>query len=196
MSRLILGTAEFAPQGYAGYPALSATEIGSILSLAKEGGINILDTADSYDCYADLRLRAKGFCIYTKTRDWKVQLNWGDNELRGILYHYQNVEAPVELPFVHRWVNLGVSVYNKSQLPANVSRILQVPFNLENREFAECFNDYRTVFVRSVFGRGELLKKYSIKECLDFVKAYRPDGVIVGVRSTKELEDILTAWGS
>ncbi len=196
MTQLILGCAEFAPEGYAGKPCPSDKEISSILSLAKEGGITLIDTAESYGCGDTLKRLAKGFCIYTKTRDWKVQLNWGENELRGILYHYIFAEPLVELPFVHRWVNLGVSVYGKWQLPSNTSRILQVPFNIENREFEEVFDDYRTVFVRSVFNRGELLKKYSIKDCLDFVKAYRPDGIIVGVNSTKELEDILTAWGS
>ncbi len=196
MSHLILGCAEFDPYGYGGKYPIALHEIRSILSLAKEGGITLLDTAESYGCTDVLKTEAKGFCVYTKTRDWRVNLNWGDNELRGILYHYQPNEALIELPFVHRWVNLGVSVYDKAQLPANTSRILQVPFNIENRTFEGVFDDYRTVFVRSVFGRGNLLEKYSVKECLDFVKAYRPDGVIVGVNSAKELEKILTAWGS
>lgn len=196
MSQLIIGTAEFSPNGYAGQPYVPLSEVRSILSLAREAGITLLDTAESYGCVEILRKEAKGFCVYTKTRDWRVNLNWGDNELRGILYHYQEMEPVIDLPFVHRWVNLGVSVYNKSQLPSNTSRILQIPFNLENRMFAECFDDYRTVFVRSVFGRGELLKKYSVQECLNFVKAYRPDGVIVGVKTAKELEDILLAWGA
>ncbi len=194
MTNLILGTAEFAHPAYAPHP--DKKEIKRILALAKEGGINILDTADSYECEELLAKEAKGFCIYTKTRNWKVKLNWGDNELRGILYHYQPNESLIELPFVHRWVNLGASVYDLAQLPSNTSRILQVPFNLENRTFQSVFDDYRTVFVRSVFNRGELLTRYSAKECLDFVKAYRPDGVIVGVRSTKELEDILKAWNA
>ncbi len=196
MSHLILGTAEFSLTGYAGKPCLSIGAVRDILKLAKEGGITLLDTAESYGCTDLLQTFAKGFCIYTKTRDWKVQLDWGDNELRGILYHYQPNEAVKDLPFVHRWVNLGASVYDKAQLPSNTSRILQVPFNIENREFEGVFDDYRTVFVRSVFGRGKLLEKYSVKECLDFVKAYRPDGVIVGVNSARELEGILTAWGS
>ncbi len=190
---LVLGTAEFNPRGYAGLPALSDSEKRKILSCAKEIGITLIDTASSYDCEDFIAKEAKGFCIYTKTRDWRVKLDWGDNELRGILYHYQEVESLQNLPFVHRWVNLGVSVYGKHQLPVNTSRILQIPFNLTNRVFEPCFNDYRTVFVRSVFARGELLKEYSIKECLDFVKAYRPDGIIVGVKTANELEDIAKA---
>lgn len=196
MTQLILGTAEFNPEGYTGKPCPSDKEISAILALAREAGITLLDTAESYGCAYTIKKLAKGFCIYTKTRDWKVQLDWGQNELRGILYHYEPNEASLDLPFVHRWVNLGVSVYDRAQLPSNTSRILQVPFNIEKREFEDCFEDFRTVFVRSVFGRGELLKKYSVKECLDFVKSYRADGIIVGASSAKELEQILTAWGS
>lgn len=191
MSQLILGTAEF---GHPDYPQIDRKEIARILACAKEGGITLIDTAESYNCTEILKAEAKGFCIYTKTRNWKVSLDWGDNELRGILYHYRPMENRIELPFVHRWVNLGVSVYDKAQLPSNVQRILQIPFNIENREFAEVFNDYRTVFVRSVFSRGNLLERYSIKECLDFVKAYRPDGIIIGVETSEELEMVLKAW--
>lgn len=135
MTQLILGTAEFNPEGYAGHPALATKEMVKILHCAKEGGINIIDTAWSYYNEHILRDYAKGFCIYTKTRDWHVNLNWGENELRGILYHYQPEEEPKELPFVHRWVNLGVSVYDRAQLPDNKQRIIQVPFNIENRIF-------------------------------------------------------------
>ncbi len=196
MTRLILGCAEFDPLGYAGKQTPSLKEVRSILSLAREGGINMLDTAESYNCANIIRREAKGFCIYTKTRDWRVNLDWGNNELRGILYHYDYAEKPVELPFVHRWVNLGVSVYDERQLPEDNKRILQIPFSLENFSFMGCFRKYRTVFVRSVFNRGECLKKYTVKECLDFVKDYRPDGVIVGVQSAKELNQILKAWGA
>src|ERR1051326_3320527 len=185
--KLILGTAEFNPEGYAGYPALPKKDIKKILDCAKEGGINILDTAESYGCQETLKTLAKGFCIYTKTRDWKVSLDWGDNELRGILYHYKPEEKQVALPFVHRWVNLGVSVYDSEQLPRETTRILKIPFNWENRRFQDCFRTFRTVFVRSVFSRGEMFKQgYSVGDCLWFVKQYRPDGVIVGVKSVKE----------
>lgn len=190
MTQLILGCAQFNPAGYDG-KVLTIKEIRAILDCAKAGGINILDTAESYGCNELLRTIAKGFCIYTKTRDWKVQLDWGKNELRGILYHYQPQESQVELPFVHRWVNLGVSVYDINQLPENKQRIIQVPFNLRNTMFRDVFKEYRTVFVRSVFDRGQLLDEYTIADCLWYVKLYRPDGIIVGVQSVKELEMIL-----
>lgn len=191
MSKLILGTAEFNPEGYGGKLALSVSEINKILDCAKQAGINIIDTAESYNCQEILRTQAKGFCIYTKTRDWKVTLDWGDNELRGILYHYKPEEKQQTLPFVHRWVNLGVSVYDRFQLPEDTSRILQVPFSYLNRKFEDCFANYRTVLVRSVFGNGECLKKHSVKDCLAFVGQFRPDGIIVGVNSSKELEEIV-----
>lgn len=190
---LILGTAEWIPSGYAGKPCPSEKELRRTLALAKEAGIRMIDTAEGYYCYNRLKKYAKGFCIYTKTRDWQVHLDWGENELRGILYHYTQEEKPVELPFIHRWINLGVSVYTREQLPENKMRILQVPFNIENKVFEDVFDTYRTVYIRSVFNRGELLKKYSIKDCLKFVEQYRSDGVIVGVSSAKELEEILKA---
>ena len=192
--RLILGTAELNPDGYAGFSQPSMKEIVKIFACAKEAGINIIDTAESYNCQHIIKELAKGFCIYTKTRDWKVTLDWGDNELRGILYHYRPGEVETKLPFVHRWVNLGVSVYDYEQLPEDVNRIIQVPFNWNNRSFESCFNRYRTVFVRSIFDRGELLKKFSVKEVLWWVKQRRPDGIIVGVKTSRELGEIARAY--
>lgn len=191
---LILGTAEFNPEGYNKQPRVNILEIKRILSCAKEAGINIIDTAESYNCQEIIKKFAKGFCIYTKTRDWKVTLNWGDNELRGILYHYVPNEPQVKLPYIHKWVNLGVSIYNFEQLPENKLRILQVPFNINNTQFQYCFNQFRTVFIRSIFGNGRLLKKYFIKDCIRFIKQQPIEGVIVGVRSVKELEEILKAY--
>ena len=189
--KLVLGTAEFNPAGYNGEQAPALSEIKRIFALAKEGGISIIDTAESYNCYDIIRKEAKGFCIYTKTRNWVVPLDWGDNELRGILYHYQQGETQIELPFVHRWVNMGVSIYDTFQLPENKLRILQIPLNIIHKQFTGVFSDYRTVFVRSVFARGNLLSKYTIKECLDYVDQFRPDGIIVGVKTVRELEEIL-----
>lgn len=194
MSRLILGTAEFSPDGYAGKPAVDVLEVRNIFGLAREAGITMLDTAESYGCHELIKNFARGYSIYTKTRDWKVQLAWGDNELRGILYHYGHDEKPVNLPFIHRWVNLGASVYKNEQLPEEVTRIIQVPLSIKNHHFNWVFETYRTVFVRSVFDRGELLKDFTIKQCLNHAKRFRPDGIIVGVNSAKELDDILVAW--
>lgn len=192
-SPLILGTAEFNPDGYNSMEVVTVPEVKKIFALAREAGINLLDTAESYGCHSLIKDYAKGFSIYTKTRDWSVNLNWGDNELRGILYHYRFNEERALMPHIHRWVNLGSSVYLKAQLPEEVTRIIQVPFNIKDCSFISVFDTYRTVFVRSVFGRGELLKEYSVKDCLAFVSRYRPDGIIVGVKSAAELEEILQA---
>lgn len=187
---IVLGTAEFNPSGYADILPLETNEIRKIFACAKEAGIRLIDTAESYNCHSVIKKYAKGFCIYDKTRDWKVHLEWGDNEFRGILYHYGLGENKVQFPYIHRWLNLGASVYSEIQLPEPV-RILQIPFNIADTRFIECFTTHRTVFIRSVFGRGELLKKYSVKTCLDFVKGYRSDGVIVGVKHHRELEEIV-----
>src|SRR5712675_1445153 len=128
---LILGTAEFNPAGYGNINSPSYREIEKIFSLAKEASINIIDTAESYNCSNIIKTYARGFSVYTKTRDWRVTLDWGRNELRGILYHYKPGEAKIELPYIHRWVNLGVSVYDIEQLPEE-TRIIQVPMNLNN----------------------------------------------------------------
>jgi hypothetical protein len=190
-SPLILGTAEFHPDGYAGKPCPSYNEMNRIFSLAREAGIHLLDTAESYDCHNIIASCAEGFSIYNKTRDWKVHLDWGNNELRGLLYHYESEEPKIEFPHIHRWLNLGASVYRLRQLPDSDKVFIQVPFNIENKEFIDVFDVKRTVFVRSVFGRGGLLKEHSIKECLDYVDQFRPDGIIVGVNTAKELEQIL-----
>lgn len=192
---LVLGTAEFNPQGYAGRKAVDVKEISKIFSLAAEAGINLVDTAESYNCQDIIKQNAKGFCIYTKTRDWRVTLDWGNNELRGILYHYQPYEKAIDFPYIHKWVNLGASVYDIAHLPENKLRILQVPFNIDNTQFQRCFTEYRTVFIRSVFNNGKLLKRYSVKDCLRFVNQYPVEGIIVGVQSVKELEEILHAKG-
>src|SRR5207302_2048135 len=136
-------------KGYGGKPSIPIIEIKRIIACAKEGGINILDTAESYECQDIIRKYVKGFCIYTKTRDWKVTLNWGDNELRGILYHYLPEEAKITLPFVHRWVNVGVSIYGEAQLPFNALQIVQMPFSIDNWSLIEAFDCYRTLFIRS-----------------------------------------------
>ena len=195
MTSLILGTAEFNPAGYANIAPLEDAEKRRILGLARECGINMIDTAESYNSGEFIKNNAKGFCIYTKTRDWKVQLDWGPNELRGILYHYQPTENPIQLPFIHRWVNLGVSVYDQAQIP-DERRILQIPYNIEMPEFERCFTTHRNVFVRSVFGRGTLLETHTLADCLADVLKHRPDGIIVGVKSARELEDIILAWES
>lgn len=191
--KLILGTAEFSPEGYNNDKSPSDREIKKIIACAKEAGINIIDTAESYNCQDVIRKYAKGFCIYTKTRDWKVTLDWGDNELRGILYHYKPKEPRIQFPLIHRWVNLGASVYDLQQLPEE-NHIIQIPLHIHNLEFIDTLSTHRTVFVRSVFDRGELFKNYSIKFCLSLFKRLRPDGIIVGVKTVKELEVILKAY--
>lgn len=192
--KLVLGTAEFNPAGYIDVLPIPVKEIKKILTCAKEYGITLLDTAEAYNCHKIIRQYAKGFCIYTKTRNWKVNLDWGQNELRGILYHYGVDERPVIFPDIHRWVNLGASVYTANQIPEAI-RITQIPFNIEDIRFSSVLQTHRTVFVRSVFNRGELLKKYNVKECIQFVASFRPDGIIVGVKTAKELEEVCKAAG-
>lgn len=191
-NKLILGTANWNPQGEKGYPIVPISEIQKILDCAKEAGILMIDTAESYNTHDIIKKYAKGFCIYTKTRDWRVHLDWGENELRGILYHYTMDEDRIELPFIHRWINLGSSVYELHQLPTEVTRIVEVPMSIYVQQFKEIFGEFRTIFVRGIFARGKLLKEgYTVKNCLDYVKQFRPDGIIVGPETVKEFEEIV-----
>lgn len=174
--KLILGTAEFGMRPYGdGITAPpNRQEILKILNLAWESGIDTLDTADTYGTEAITDLFG-GFKQIFKSR--KVQ---------GAYYHYAPGESRIE----------GVkqaSVYDLEQVQGLDSVI--VPLNINNT----LFKDVKApiVYVRSVFDRGKLLKEgYTVKDCLTFVKRHSPQGVIVGVNSVKELEDILKAWSA
>jgi hypothetical protein len=71
--------------------------------------------------------------------------------------------------------------------------MVEVPLNLENHKFKGFTSPCK--LARSVFGRGALLKQYSVKECLDYVKSISSvHAVVVGVNTVKEMEEILKAW--
>lgn len=174
---LILGTAEFNPKGYAGTKCPSKKEITKILHLAWEGGIRTLDCAEAYNCYDPLNP------LYTKFhRIWK---NRERVTYRRNYYHYKQTEKRLE-GITH------ASVYTLDQLMGLQSAI--VPVNLNNTTFT--WQMFKTpLYFRSVFDRGLLLKQgYSVRGCLKFVKKFPNDGVIVGVKSAKELEEILKVW--
>lgn len=178
--KLILGTAEFGKaygEGIKEKPSFS--EVRAILKYAITHGIDTLDTADSYGCeyLADYFLPFK---VITKTRD---VAKLGEN----ILYHYLPYES--SLPLL--W---GASIYNMEQFDINL-RMVQVPYNLEYREFMGTFHKGPLVYVRSIFKRGELLKKgYTVSECLRFVMKQPVDGIIVGINKLDELKEIIEEW--
>ncbi len=165
---LILGTAEFGHPAY--FPHPSKKEIIKILNLAWRSGITTLDTADTYDTEA-LEPIFAGFKQLFKSRREK-----------GSFYHYYLEEPRIK----------GVtraSVYTLEQCKGLKEVI--VPFNINNTTFIDV--KCTRLYIRSVFDRGRLLNKYTVKECLDFVKKKPNEGVIVGVRSIRELKEIINA---
>lgn len=173
--QLILGTAEFGKaygEGVKEPP--SEQEVVKILNLAWEAGIKALDTADTYGL-DKVRPYFGRFGEIYKTRDLKDPKTW---------YHYQPFEIPVK--------TTQASVYNREQLEGLNSVI--VPLSIGNTEFAYNLG-VPTVYARSVFNRGKLLKDgYTVRDCISFVKRHSPNGIIVGVNSVQELEEILKVW--
>jgi hypothetical protein len=193
--KLILGTASFGPVPYgAGVTKrIDLMEIEYILKAAKYGGIDILEGSELYGC--DEVLSDKFELIYKVKHPYTINKVLRDvkrNRLMGLLYHHsQNSRAQD----VKRYPNVdysGASIYDSKQLTSQ-EEMIEVPLNIEDIRFANTIVPCK--LVRSVFGRGELLKKYSVQECLDFVKNNPTiHGVIVGVNSLKEMNEILEAW--
>lgn len=176
MTKLILGTAEFNPAGYAGKPCPSNQEIVRILNRAWEGGVRTLDCADTYGT-ENIEDFFGGFDRINKTRTCTLPCYW---------YHYKPDEP---LQAVQK-----ASVYEIEQLAGLDEAI--VPMSINNTDFINSCTSC-IPYVRSVFDRGRLLDQgYSVRDCLSFVARQKIKGVIVGVNSVKELEEILTAWGS
>lgn len=194
--KLILGTAEFGPVPYGtAKDPVPLAEIDGILNLAAKGGITILEGSEYYGC--DVVLQNPKFdVIYKVDSPYSLDrclMNTGRNRFMGLLYHHHDAHTKAQMPQKDPRVSyVGSAVYSHSQILGSEDMI-QVPLNIDNREFEKVTAPVK--IVRSIFGRGELLKKYSVKECLDFVKGNPTvHGVIVGVNSKAELEEVLKAW--
>lgn len=175
--RLILGTAEFNPKGYGGKPPIEKREILRILACAHNNGIKLLDTADTYGTEA-LEPYFVGFGKLFKSRT-----------AMSAFYHYQPLESPIE------GLKMA-SVYEIEQMDGLNSVI--APLNIDDTRFLEyhlTIAPRPTFYARSVFGRGRLLDMgYTVKDCIDFVKRQSIEGIIVGVNTVAELEEILKAY--
>lgn len=171
---LILGCAEFNPEGYAGKPRPSSKEIVRILNLAWEAGIRTLDTAEAYNCQDVIQQWGSMFKIIDKTKNVNVINKF---------YHYGEEEKAI-------W-RKQASIYTQEQFLYTTEEAI-VPFSIYRTEFKP--GGIKT-YARSVFERGRLLKMgYTVKDCLSFVKRHPFTGVIVGVCKEKELQQILEAW--
>jgi len=198
MPKLILGTAEFGPKAYGEgrTDPIPLTEIEKILKLARLGGIKILEGAESYNC--DEILKNSYFDIIYKVNHPynldRILASLARTRLTGLLYHH-TFDSPAQTVVPSPKVDYtGSSVYSFKQILGR-EEMLEVPLNLDNREFEKITAPVK--LARSVFGRGKLLEKYSVKECLDYVK-FNPTvhGVVIGVNSADELREVLSAWNS
>lgn len=192
--KLILGTASFGPKAYGlCTEPISLNTIRAIMECAKHGGITTLEGAEAYGCnnvlneYFDL--------IYKVTHPYsldRVLNNLGRQRLLGLMYHHGYTTKSQSYKQHPNLDYFGASVYNRGQITGQETMV-EVPLNLENREFEKV--EAPCKLVRSVFGRGELLKKYSVKECLDYVRSIpNIHGVVIGVNTVGELEEILKEW--
>lgn len=193
--KLILGTANFGLKAYGQLSEpLSMNDISFILDYARKHGISLLESSELYDC--DVALGRQEFDLIYKVKHPynldRIMEKLGRSSLLGLLYHHGYNTFKQEVRKDARVQYNGASVYHKDQL-VGTEGMIEVPLNLENREFENTV--YPCKIVRSVFGRGELLKRYTVKECLNYVKHNSTiHGVIVGVDSIKQLEEICRIW--
>ena len=195
--KLILGTASFGPVAYGEGVVEPPTsdEIARILDVAHKGGIRTLESAEAYKVDLDILSDPRFQLIYKVTHPYDLNTILVDFErdyLTGLLYHH-SYESRAQMPIDDSRIQYrGASVYSHGQLSGQEDMV-EVPLNIEDTTFKNLTSPCK--LVRSVFGRGKLLKQYSVKECLDFVKANPTvHGVIVGVNAAREMEEILKAW--
>jgi aryl-alcohol dehydrogenase-like predicted oxidoreductase len=204
--QLILGTAEFGQvYGFGVKEKPSVTQVKEILDCAKEAGITKIDTALSYGCQPLLGdLLDNSFEIITKapalTLDLYLQClqELNRDQIYAILLHC-SFQSAISVCPVLPCSRVGASVYCESQLEQVLANkaysVVQLPLNIRETWAIPYITALRQrgveVYARSVFKRGELLSQgYGVKECLEFVKD-RVDGLVIGVNSRKELEEIL-----
>jgi hypothetical protein len=193
--KLILGTANMGPKPYGlQQQAIGFNEVRFILNAAKRYGITMLEGSEAYNCDDALQY-GKFDIIYKVTHPYnlnRVLEGLSRTSLLGLMYHHGFETRAQTMTHDPRVTYTGASIYTAGQL-SGTEQIVEVPLNIEKRDFESLTAPCK--IVRSVFGRGELLKKYSVKDCLDYVKSIpNVHGVIVGVNNVKELDEVMKAW--
>jgi aryl-alcohol dehydrogenase-like predicted oxidoreductase len=191
--KLILGTANFGGQyGYGLSP--SSAEVERILNTATAVGIEYIDTAPAYNCpyYYD------GFKVIQKTPYW--------GEAWALLQHDPDgsLGPPARAKYLGLVKKYGISVYTPEQMMKAIRYpidIIQVPCNIADNRFIPYLPELHKrgieVHARSVFLQGALLEgkfdlpKYTVAQCLGFVLAQDFDGVIVGVNTAEQLQELV-----
>lgn len=194
-AKLILGTANFGPQAYGQLKEpLSLTQIDILMDRARKYGIKILEGSELYQC-DDVLSKQQFELIYKVKHPYSLATilsRLGRSRLLGLMYHHGFDTQSVDINRRGEVDYTGASIYKANQL-TGYEQMVEVPLNLEQRQFE--MEQYPCKIVRSVFGRGELLKKYSVKECLEYVcKNPTVHGVIIGVDNIKQLDEIMMAW--
>ena len=191
--KLILGTANFGGQyGHGASPSLA--EIERILNVAADAGIEYIDTAPAYNCdYA-----YNGFKVITKTPfDYIDRYALLDHDPDGNMFV---VRAAKRVGFVKK---IGISIYTPEQMRAALYYpldIIQLPMNIADNRFIPYLPELHKrgidVHARSVFLQGALLTgrkvpKFTAEQCLAFVLAQDVDGVVVGVNTAEQLQELV-----
>ena len=191
--KLILGTANFGGQyGYGESPSLA--EIERILNVAADVGIEYIYTAPAYSNTVDFGQ----FKQIQKTPYW--------GEAYALLQHDPDgsLGPPARAKYLGYVQKYGISVYTPEQMKKAARYpidIIQVPCNIADNRFIPYLPELKKrgveVHARSVFLQGALLegrfgfRKFTVQECLGFVLAQDFDGVVVGVNSAEQLQELL-----
>ena len=198
--KLILGTANFGGQyGYGESPSLA--EIERILNVAADTGIEYIDTAPAYNCdYA-----YNGFKVITKTPFRFGGYEHYYNKCYALLQHDPDggldiVSFAKTLGFVEK---VGISIYTVEQMQKALHGnpdIIQLPMNIADNRFIPYLPELHKrgieVHARSVFLQGALLEgrgvpKFTAAQCLAFTLAQDVDGVVVGVNTADQLQELV-----
>ena len=194
--KLILGTAQFGSNyGIKQDGQPSPHEIDRILKTARRAGIDKVDTAPAYGNMVDF----DGFKIITKTP------YSGMKDYYALLHHnpYGRIEDIIfakKLGFVEK---VGISVYTPEQLERVIDQIdiVQIPLNLADNRFIPYLPELHRrgieIHARSAFLQGALLigayglPQCTVADCLGFVLAQDVDGVVVGVNTAEQLQELV-----
>ncbi len=192
-SRLVLGTAAFGSDyGVRRDGQPTPRQVEKILALARQAGIDMVDTAPAYGCECDF----EGFNVVTKTP-------WDGSYCYAVLVHTPDDLS--ELPeLIESDVKAGVSVYTPEQLEAALEYdidIVQFPLSIVDGRFLPYLKTLRRRGIkshaRSVFLQGALLMptpglpRLDVPTCLGYVLGQDVDRVVVGVNNIAQLIEIV-----
>ena len=225
--KLCLGTVQFGLNYGIEKKKIETNEINKILITALENEIKILDTAQNYGDSEKLIgnfEKRNYFKIISKVSSDSLN---NMNDLRELEILLQNSIKNLNILKQNGYFqNFGVSTYSPEEaiiaLELEDISYIQVPYNILDTRldkinfFEKAKKNNKTIFVRSIFLQGVLLKENSkYPKFLEPLKAYNQlieneikeigctrldfllkeiDYIIVGIDSLKNLEEIIEAY--